>query len=1022
MMDSAPVQALLIMTERSPYRPDLMQRVLAEARAAARSAASDGRLLDRFIHEGDQGAFGTLLDRHGPMLLGLCRRQLHGGNLAEDVLQATFLVLARKANTICRRDNLAGWLYGVARRLIRNAHRTDAARRQRERAAARAESCSEPGWDELLGVLDEELQSLPARYREPLLLCYLEGLTQDEAAARTGWSLSTLRRRLEHGRDLLRARMVRRGATLGGGLIASVVAPSAVRAVVTVELRQSVLAVAGSVLRPTTIAPAVLMLANGELRMAMLTKCLLGSALAVGVGVLTASVWSSGEPVRPALPPPASERPIVAPAGAAGVQLEAPAPGRDLWGDPLPRGALARLGTVQLQHGQYGTGLQFTHGGTQLISLGGGWIRVWDLATGHTRVECGKDWPIAFEMATADGKLGFSCRFVDGQGGGVDLACTEYDLETGKARREFSLELDGPTSRAVLPHAISPDGSLLAGLYQEVRLWRTTDGTLAHRFPLDEGRFWALSFAPDGKTVIAGDDVHTIHVFDLKTGKEQRTFGIPNVDGVAAMAITPDGKRLATRGGGDSFVRLWDVDKGTIERTVDFPEDGAARLLKFTPDGRTLIAGIEDQHTPGRRTIRTWDAATGQAGRAWTADPSIGGVFTVSGEGKLLATMNGAGVIRLWDMETGQERGRQAVSPSGLVAVGWAADGKSLYTLGDDLQLRHWDPVGRELRAPRPLLHRRPVTFAQNGQLVVTDRNERGLDMVRLEDMASGKPLLEVRGQEGVLSPDGKCLATSGAELVTAIHDVASGERVRSLETNRETDTTQHLRPKVRGFTADGRSLIVQGDIVSVWDVETGKQRSSWSLYRNKVLDPQDRLDQPGRFNQPGGGKPGFKGFGGGGKPGFKGFGGGGKAWFNAQGFGGWRGSEREVQAEALSPAGDRIAFAVDWLRTPGVVGGGNARGCRLMVLETLTGKLLQDSPLEDDQTLISRLAFSRDGKLLAAGGLGQVRVWKVGDANDSWRFDGHRGRVDALAFSPDGRRLASASSDSTVLVWELTR
>ncbi len=588
-------------------------------------------------------------------------------------------------------------------RLIRAAQRSEAVRRQRERSVARPEVTANAGWDDLLRVLDEELQHLSPRYREPLLLCYLEGRTQDEAATHLGWSLSTLRRRLERGRDLLRARMVRRGATLGAGLLASVVAPSAVRAALTAELRQAVLALAASAARPAAIAPGVLLLARGELRMAMLTKCLLGSMLALAVAaVLTASSWPTGD-----APPAASQPPPDPPAApVAAAQLKAPAPGHDLFGDPLPKGAVVRLGTVELRHGPFGSGLQFTADAKHLVSLGGGWIRRWDLATGHADINLGKDWPVGFnvtrELATTDGNFGTICRYVDVPGG-VDFACTEYDLQTGKGVTRYSLDMAGVTSRAVAPTLISPDGKLLGGLYREIRLWwrlrLASNGGLAHHFQLKDGHFTAMAFAPDGKTLFAGDDVQTIHVFDLATSREQRSFGIPNVNGVARMAVAPDGKRLATVGGDDSFVRLWNVQKGTMERVLDFPADGTADMLRFTPDGRTLIASIDNEHTPGRRAIRTWDAASGQPGRAWTADPSIGLVFAVSMDGKLLATMNRAGAIRLWDMETGQQRRARPVSPSALTAVGFAADGKTILTLGDDFQIRQWDMTGRQLRA-----------------------------------------------------------------------------------------------------------------------------------------------------------------------------------------------------------------------------------------------------------------------------------------------------------------------------------
>lgn len=1010
MMDTAPaVKAITAMAARSRFRPDLLHRVLADASAAA----TDGMLLQRFIDANDERAFSTILDRHGPMLLGLCRRLLPGNDLADDVVQATFLVLARKARSIRRRDNLAGWLYGVARRLIRAAQRSEAARRQRERLAARAEGTREAGWDDLLGVLDEELQHLSARYREPLLLCYLEGRTQDEAAVHLGWSVATVRRRLERGRDVLRARMVRRGATLGAGLLASLVAPSAVRAVVTAELRQAVLAIAASASRPAAVAPTILMLANGELRMALFTKCILGSIFALAVAaVLTASAWSTGDPPLAALqPPPPDRQAALAPAA----QLKAPAPGRDLFGDPLPEGAAARLGTVELRHGPFGSSVQFTPDGKHLISLGGGWIRRWDLATGHARVNLGERRPTgrrySCQLVTADGKRAIICRMGD-EPGAVDCACTEYDLETGKASRDYHLEVADAASGVAAPQLLSPDGKLIAGFYREIRLWRTSDGTLAHRFPIDEGRFMAMVFAPDGKKIFAADDVHTIHVFDLASGKEQRTFGVPNVHGVTALAIAPDGKRLATRGGGDSFVRVWNVEKGTIERTLDLPEDGEARMLRFTPDSRTLIAGIDDERTLGRRAIRTWDVASGEPHRAWTADPSIGLALDISADGKQLATMNDAGVIRLWDMETGQQIRPHPVSPSGLVAVQFQPDGKSILTVGGDYQLRQWDPVGRQVRAPRPLAFHGTPAFTPGGQFLVVHKNEPGLDMVRVEDATTGQFVCEALGQEGVVSGDGKLLATSGAEVVTRIHDIATGKRLRVVDTRRESPSASEIRPKVRGFTADGRSLIVQGDIVSVWDVHTGKERSSWSLYRNKVLHQPEAA----KF----GGGPGA-GFGGGrnktvGQPQT------GKGKQKVPGFGPGRSAQRQLLAVAVSPDGGTIAFAVESLGEPGFGGGQNVRAIRVMVFETMTGKLLQDSPLDGSGAYVTALAFSADGKLLAVGGPGSVRVWQVGAEKETWRFAGHLGSVNALAFSADARRLASASNDSTVLVWDLGR
>ena len=152
---------------------------------------------------------------------GVCRRVLRDDHLADDVFQAVFLVLARKAGALRRGDLLANWLFGVALRLAKNVRQKEARRRRFERQAAAAPAPERAIGNDLLVILDEELQRLPADYRAPLLACYHRGRTQDEAARELGWSIRTLRRRLERGRDLLRARMARRGATLSAGLFAA---------------------------------------------------------------------------------------------------------------------------------------------------------------------------------------------------------------------------------------------------------------------------------------------------------------------------------------------------------------------------------------------------------------------------------------------------------------------------------------------------------------------------------------------------------------------------------------------------------------------------------------------------------------------------------------------------------------------------------------------------------------------------------------------------------------------------------
>jgi RNA polymerase sigma factor (sigma-70 family) len=178
---------------------------------------NDGQLLEWFVHHREEAAFAALVRRHGPMVLSVCRRVLRNSHDAEDAFQATFLVLAEKAPRLRQPELLANWLYGVAYRTALHARRRASRRCEREREVATLSSLSvdsELEARELRRVLDEELQALPEKYRAPLVLCYLEGMTNEEAARRLGWPSGSMSYRLARGRELLRERLESRLAGL----------------------------------------------------------------------------------------------------------------------------------------------------------------------------------------------------------------------------------------------------------------------------------------------------------------------------------------------------------------------------------------------------------------------------------------------------------------------------------------------------------------------------------------------------------------------------------------------------------------------------------------------------------------------------------------------------------------------------------------------------------------------------------------------------------------------------------------
>jgi RNA polymerase sigma factor (sigma-70 family) len=252
---------------------------------------SDRDLLGRFVNERDEAAFARLMDRHGPLVRGVCRRLLHDDHDAEDACQAVFLVLARKAASIRKRTSLASWLHGVAYRVAARLRDNGVQRRTQIGVPSpepEAKPTADLSWREAQALLDEELQHLPERLRLPLVLCYLEGKTRDEAAGELGWRVSTFRGRLERARKLLRGRLERRGVFLSTGLLATLF-PSA--------------AGASPVQSSMRLAPAserAANLAEGMVRAMFLTKLnqlVLACCSLLAAGVLVVGLSSFGRAV-----------------------------------------------------------------------------------------------------------------------------------------------------------------------------------------------------------------------------------------------------------------------------------------------------------------------------------------------------------------------------------------------------------------------------------------------------------------------------------------------------------------------------------------------------------------------------------------------------------------------------------------------------------------------------------------------------------------------------------------------------
>ncbi len=269
---------------------------------------TDGQLLEQFLTADDvtaEAAFTSLVERHGPMVLHVCRGILDEPQDAQDAFQATFLVFLRRASSIRKRESVASWLFGVAMRVGRRARYAAVVRRFHERqggALAATRRATESGTSDCRTALHEEIARLPDRYREPVVLCHLEGVSTAVAAQRLGCAHGTILSRLARGRDRLRRRLAGRGLTVPAGLLAANLVPhEATAALATAPVHSTLQAaartLAGRVALTTAVSPVVAALTQATLRTLMMTRLALAAAVLVTVAVLSAATIPFVRPI-----------------------------------------------------------------------------------------------------------------------------------------------------------------------------------------------------------------------------------------------------------------------------------------------------------------------------------------------------------------------------------------------------------------------------------------------------------------------------------------------------------------------------------------------------------------------------------------------------------------------------------------------------------------------------------------------------------------------------------------------------
>jgi RNA polymerase sigma factor (sigma-70 family) len=916
--------------------------------SAAGAEPTDRELLDRFRAQGEEAAFAALVRRHGRLVAGVCRHVLRHEQDAEDAVQATFLVLARRAGGVRKPEALAAWLHGVAYRVALTAKRAAARRRTRERQAMKKPEPASPpaaALRELQTILDEEIQRLPEGQRAPFVLCFLEGRSRAEAARELGWKEGTVSSRLARARRALRGRLARRGVSLAAALGAGALAENARAAALPVGVLvwTALRAAAGS---PSGAAARAVALADRVLKAMAAARPATGAALAALVMALAGLAAGAAAlllPPRPDKQP--SERAETTPPG-----WQAPA-GRsraarrtsDRHGDPLPPGALARLGTIRLRHGGAITCFAFGPTGKRLATGGQDrTVAVWDTAggrevarfTGHrTGVEA-----VAF---SADGRL-----LASGGGGPYNKGSERQMIRLWDLRTHKQLFGFGRPGSSVRSLAFSRDAKRLASAGDDHRidLWEVATGRLLQTLPA-VGHPIRLVLSPDGRRAAAAYADRTVTVWDLAAGRQ--TTCLKRLDNpVTALAFAPDGN-LLTVAGADGGVRVWDAATG-VGRGGRLNVGRGVGSVAFVQGGRRLAAWGDA--TPPR----LWDLASG---RPVGALPQRAALAAFAPNGTRAALGDGGEALTLWIPATGKRVADLPAHGAGVSAVALCGR-KTLLTYSvAERSVRRWDLGSAAHRGRLPVgaagerVH--CVAVSPDGRVLVAagetwSRPTGFRPVLYVADAATGRRRFSLNGHRSLLqavafSPDGQRLASGGDDDRVLLWATATGKQTRCLGGHRG-------RVGALAFSPDGRVLAAatNGTVehcLRLWDTGTG------ALLR--------RIER----------------------------------------------GYCDTSSVAFSPDGRTVTAA------------GGEQPVRLW--EVATGQQ-RFTFAKQRGWWVRCVAFSPDGRYLAAGVDRDACLWDLLTGKEVRRFTGHRGAVTSLVFGRDGKTLISGSDDTTALVWDV--
>jgi RNA polymerase sigma factor (sigma-70 family) len=832
------------------------------------AAAPDSELLRRFVRSRDADAFAELLSRHAGIVWGVCRRTLPQEVDCEDAFQATFLALARNAQSIDPARPLGAWLHAVAVRVARRA----LGRTLRRQTADLPAECVGPAdvtgdvaARDLFRAVDEEIARLPAFLRVPVVLCCLEGRARDEAAEALGCSVLAVKSRLERARHLLRQSLARRGIPLPAAFFVIGLGTSAVGA----GLRsRAVEAALGSASPAVTRLAAAGVPGSGAL---MLATAAAITVLAVGVG-------AAGLRQAPPQDTPPAAKETSAP------KTDPVLTRVDKFGDPLPDGAVRRFGTLRFRHESVAH-LVFTPDGKRVIAgIGREPLAVFDAADGRKLRTVGdrsannnygfalspdgkQVFTTGYHLALFDLDTGTKvrqfeavrCSAVAVSPDGKKVACVRehrpeamvFDVATGKKLADLNLK-DMPATTwgpYVRDLAFSPDGQIVAAVVSEakelkpnqitiipagLRVWDAATGNpLGLAGPANEPPT-AFAFVPDTKQLAYLDKGRAIHLWDTEANKEVRTLAPAKEDGVTSLAVSADGKRIAGyRETGE--VVIYDLKDGRELRRVQTGGQSIGPVVvALSPDGSLVACG----KMYGDSSVRVWDVGTG---RERLADAGHRGPaeLSPSADGKTLVSRRVGEVFR-WDLATGEGNAApdDQKDPDGYVR-GSNLDRLKYRTpryqftldmVQARIEVHTRDGSKLVAKAPIPQHYQRGHAFSADGRHLAVSFQDRGYTVILWTPGERAEPF-QLNGhpdacQQMLFTHDGKYLIVAAGTHnmykteTVFVYETATGKLVRKLATN--------SAPGKMLLTADDRTLITGGlwndATVRAWDLPTGRE------------------------------------------------------------------------------------------------------------------------------------------------------------------------------------------------------